>query len=297
MRNSFGAVFIGFGYEYLLMATYAALSFKQYNPDAPAKLITNVAGAEGSATLQTIFEFIEVLSLPDRDCLKIKSSVFEHSPFDKTVLLDADSVALASFKEMEHALERFEMAAVLRYFPIPLDDKIDNELRLRDFSYWHTGILFFRKTEQVEAYFRYWAAEYIANDWAGDQESFAKAQLNRPLAKFLSLDMRWCLSDQYKPIHHKLKDVDRKVFHYTDVFVYPRFAKGVLDVHFSLSAEGGISVAVATSAAIEKKLRFCASSLWNNPFSPIARRVGSFLYRKVSRKRTVFHKKRAWKEG
>lgn len=110
-----------------------------------------------------------VVRLTDAKHHAAKTAMYEASPFDVTLFLDTDTVALADLSLGFRLAERFDIAVSLA--PACFADRwpINDEETIE----YNTGVLFFRKCKKNRAFFAAWGQNAEAFPYS-DQASFAK---------------------------------------------------------------------------------------------------------------------------
>ena len=149
---------------YADLAARSALSVKRHNPDLQVDLYTDVDHGHD------VFDRVHILSDP---WARSKIDALRQSRFERTLMLDCDTICTAPFPEVFEALDRFELAAAYDYRP-------NGTL---SFTVWRTrvpiampqlnsGVLAVRKSERTDAFLRDWAAAVKDHDIGRDQPSF-----------------------------------------------------------------------------------------------------------------------------
>lgn len=87
---SFGIVYLSFGASYA-DCTYASLQSKVKNaPQTPAIVLTNRQADLSSSFCRRHNIQLHYLPLPDNECRSVKTQVYKYSPWEQSLLLDAD---------------------------------------------------------------------------------------------------------------------------------------------------------------------------------------------------------------
>lgn len=88
---SFGIVYLSLGLNYV-DCTIAALQSKiKYAPRTPATVITNRKADLASKICKAGGIQLQYVDIPDREVRAIKTQVYKYSPYERTLLLDADA--------------------------------------------------------------------------------------------------------------------------------------------------------------------------------------------------------------
>ncbi len=96
--------------------------------------------------------------------------IYEASPFERTLFLDTDTVAVRDVKPIFGLLNHYDVGV---NFGGP---KLDGEDGLEFHSQCTSGLILFRKNEKVEEMFRLWEAEYVARQRPGSDHRGAPDQ-------------------------------------------------------------------------------------------------------------------------
>jgi hypothetical protein len=108
-----------------------------------------------------------------KEGLRLKADMYEVSPFDTTLYLDADTVALTpDLSYGFHKADRHGIAVAIDPACFAARGKNAGQLDENVIEY-NTGVLFFRKSDEVERVFRLW--QRYCGVTENDQIGFAKA--------------------------------------------------------------------------------------------------------------------------
>jgi hypothetical protein len=151
---------------------------------------------------------IEVRELPAGANLLDKSKMYELSPFEETLYLDIDTEVLAKLDFGFEQAARFHMACSI--CEAPYARRYVNSIQ-GDVVEYNTGVLFFKKSPEMERLFGEWkrlayamdssipfrTASGMARMEMNDQGSFAKAVHDLGFNPFV-LPMNWNLRPQWQ---------------------------------------------------------------------------------------------------
>ena len=158
-----GVLYIACGRPYAEAAAESAQSVRAVSPGLPVALATDGRPPAG---------FDEAIRLDENDVKRAKIVGMMASPFDRTLYLDVDTYAAGNVSEIFRLLDVFDLAAAhapLRV-PYPVDDVPDS------FPELNTGVVAFRRGENVERFLHAWLREYEAGGRPPkDQPSFRRA--------------------------------------------------------------------------------------------------------------------------
>src|SRR5690625_3306008 len=111
-----GCLYVAFGFQHFYYACYSAYTLKNHN-DLPVSIVTNVPARYVRIGGEDIFEqiiFKNDLSKNNR-LYKVQANL--HSPYLKTVFIDADTVILGSLAPIFYLLNYFDVAARMQNMP------------------------------------------------------------------------------------------------------------------------------------------------------------------------------------
>jgi hypothetical protein len=155
-----GILYIASGPSYLAEAVGAARSVREVWPDIPLALVADEPPPAGC------FDHVEIVAAErsSRD----KPRLIGHSPFERTIFLDADTYCCAPFPELFEQLDRFELLAAFDdcRFSTQIDPATGEERFVKvpgipdSFPEPNTGVMAFRRDAAVAVLFERWLAEY-----------------------------------------------------------------------------------------------------------------------------------------
>lgn len=148
---------------YADLAARSARSVKRHNPDLQVDLYTDVDHGHD------VFDRVHILSDP---WARSRIDAMRISRFQRTLMLDCDTICMAPFPEVFDALDRFELAVAYDYRP-------NGTL---SFTVWKTevpiampqfngGVIAVRKCDRTDAFLRDWAAAVKDHGIGRDQPS------------------------------------------------------------------------------------------------------------------------------
>jgi hypothetical protein len=109
-----GILLIGLGLEYTRLAYNLTKSIKKHNPDLKVCCLTDSMDTELTKTFDTVivpmpYEYIEDYRF---NPFKLKTFIYDYSPFDETIYLDVDAICL---KDINGLFCDFKIQEVARY--------------------------------------------------------------------------------------------------------------------------------------------------------------------------------------
>jgi hypothetical protein len=161
-----GVLYVACGERYVEAAVQSARSVRRTTPAVPIAIATDSTAPA---------EFDETIVLAEADGFRAKILGAIASPFDRTLLLDADTYAVGDISEVFRILDAFDVAAA--HAPnrvvLVLDDVPDS------FPELNTGVIALRRSETVQRLLHTWLDEYDRlaplNPPSKDQPSFRRA--------------------------------------------------------------------------------------------------------------------------
>jgi len=205
--HSKGVVFVAFGYKYLMMTAHSAVSVKQTNPDLDVAVLTNLKlNRDFLWHDRKLFDHVVHFDLENKDNRLIKTNLYEHSPFDRSLFLDCDTEVVDDVSVGFKYLDRFDLAFRPHDYPVSYKDdyQINIGIPTKDFSHWNSGVFFFKKNEKTKAFFKTWHEAHKKFGYSMDQPSLVYAIYNNDV-RVLPLNLTWNIG---QPL---LKTADRRI--------------------------------------------------------------------------------------
>ena len=149
-----GILYIAFGENFLKELTLSAESVKRFCPDLHITVFSDKP---------VISEFVDECRLIGARHLRPKVDYINHSPYDRTLFLDTDTIIDYDISDMFDILDNFDIAlahdlarkrkkysdAIPEYGEIPYS-----------FSELNTGVIAFKKGEKTESLFNRWRENF-----------------------------------------------------------------------------------------------------------------------------------------
>ena len=161
-----GVLYVARGDRYLEAAVQSARSVRRVSPAVPIAIACDAPAP---------VEFDEAVALTEPDGYRAKILGLLASPFERTLLLDVDTYAVADVFEVLAVLDVFDVAAAHapNRVALQLDDVPDS------FPELNTGVIALRRTEAVQRFLHAWLDEYDRmlplKPPSKDQPSFRRA--------------------------------------------------------------------------------------------------------------------------
>lgn len=209
--KSVGIIEIAYGDKACQSCEVSLKYAKQFHPGIATVVISDKA----------ILGANETLLHPDvsQGAREYKTNIYQYSPFEYTLYLDADTQVVGSLQAGFSALESgWDMAAALdfrqtigRIDHIPQND-IQATIQVTgtgEYPHVNTGMLFFRKSPANERFFRLWCNEWERFRFR-DQAAFVRA-LHYSDVKLWMLAWQWNThrQDRAKHVYHNHHAADR----------------------------------------------------------------------------------------
>ncbi len=168
-----GVLYIATGDAYVQEAQRSAESVKRLHPDMQTCLISNLEVASD------VFDIRKKLDVPEFGFID-KIAGLKESPFERTLFLDSDTVALSPLDGVFALLDRFDIAVAHEpaRFLYPIGGVPD------EFPELNTGVLLYTRSAQMDAFVDDWLHRYrdenskklaVGLSLWHDQISFTKA--------------------------------------------------------------------------------------------------------------------------
>ncbi len=234
-KSKIGIVYVAFGYEYLLMAAYSALTAKQYNPGITSTIITNIE-IRDKGLLQQYFDNIIYEKIKNDLNRHIKTSVIDYVSFDKGAFLDCDTEVLGDFGPMLACLDKFDVALKLTQSPTAKDYRISQNIHGSEFPMWNSGVIFFKNDMPAQKLFTDWQKFFLEMGKKSDQPALARAIYENPEIKILSVNCVWNTFPTDLMILKKGRTVPSRIWHYRNPQDFPQVAKRIYKHHPTVAA-------------------------------------------------------------
>ena len=261
-----GCIYVAFGYEYLMLATYSVTTLKRHTPDLAITLVTNVPIRTIFHEGAPLFENIIYEDVEQNSNRLSKLEVDLYSPYEKTLYLDCDTEIRADVAPMFGLLDMYEFAA--RIFPDGTNQLVEvfdgikaPELGL---SVWNGGVFFFRKCHQTNEFFDRWRDNFHSMGFGTDQPALMRTLYNMPDLRLLILSSYWNAQPwEYEFVRNR----DVRIFHYREPAACPDVAREIwrtcknLDIELDLDLSRCCD-AQRASGIQREKIRFITLYSW-----------------------------------
>ena len=187
------AIYIAFGFPYLVMAAHSIATLKRTNPGLPITLVTD-CGEYWSHLGDVDQEDSLVEHDSSIDPRVIKTSIDQVSQAPRNVFIDCDTEIHGSLRPLLGLLEFFDLAARPQTKPVPGDKGalplFDGRFQVRDLPHWNSGVIAFRQSAETHAFFERWLSCYRRDESGFDQPPMVEAILTSS-AKVCPLNSQW----------------------------------------------------------------------------------------------------------
>jgi hypothetical protein len=160
-----GVVFVATGDDYVEAARLSALSVRRSNPTLPIALFCDCApriGAEADP-----FSVVHPVSQPHR---RSKVDYLPHTPFERTLYLDADVRVVSDLSEVFGVLDRFDVALAHAHARNHRSTNTPWRVAIpRGFPQFNGGVIAWRRSERTQAFLRAWRDAYHESGFRKDQ--------------------------------------------------------------------------------------------------------------------------------
>ena len=194
MRSE-GVLYVAFGAPHLLMALHSARTFRRSNPDRGVTVLTDIrVPDEAIEGFDPRRDRIVVVDSPASENRLFKTSASLHTTYDRTLLLDADTVVLKNLDAPFHLLDYADV--LLKLDPKGQNRSCQKHEEILDLGAfgglpaWNGGVVFFRRNQRTDEFFREWNERFILRGSPFDQPALLETTFVTN-AKVLPLDERW----------------------------------------------------------------------------------------------------------
>jgi hypothetical protein len=216
------------------MALTSALSMRAKNPDVPVCVINNLYESPSFIPWWNSDDVWIYLSESTDQNRCIKTNLYRHTPFEKTLYLDCDTLVLDSISDVWFFLDSFDIA--LKHSLNPGHDgdiRLFGQRRLADTGHFNGGVIGFKQCEAVADFFNCWNDQYIGLGLKRDQPALVRAIFGSkvrvfPLPKGWNRGDDWAGSSSSRAnvrIWHYKTELDRRIERYL-VAVASQFPNG-----------------------------------------------------------------------
>ena len=172
-----GVVYVAFGNEYMKVAAASAMSVSEHCK-LPVHVICNGDYTVYQWPENTIFERLDLLDESNR---QIRVTMYDRTPFDRTLMLDADCLVASDKVSLPlDYLNRFDMCLVA-YRPLSDYGESSQWQSARDILHCNSsyvmagGVIYFKKNRRVKQFFSLWEQYWRENGCGRDMPALFRA--------------------------------------------------------------------------------------------------------------------------
>lgn len=189
--KTFEALYVAFGYEYLIMSAHSAATAKDHNPYLRCKVITNInIDNINNSNISSFDEIVFIDKESDQNRL-IKTKVIDYTNASYCVYLDCDTEIHGSFWPIFSCLDKFDAALKLNPRTGKKYYNISNEIPGYLFPEWNGGVIFFRNNHASKKLFYKLNYLFIKEGKKSDQPTLARAVFETADLRILTLNCIW----------------------------------------------------------------------------------------------------------
>jgi len=205
-----GVVYVVYGDRAVKEARDSVKSIKGLHPSLPVVIVSD----DDPGIKETQFVYHEDT---DPGARAAKLATYELSPFERTLYLDADTVAISSLAGGFNLLQNFDVAlaidlttaaqgvlAGMLTYTEEERSATREVLPTPHLTQYACGAIFFRKSDETAKLFQAWRAEWLRFRWR-DQGAFLRALYRTPI-RHVALPIEWNVSGRRRKamvIHHR----------------------------------------------------------------------------------------------
>lgn len=192
-------MFVAFGWPYLLLALQSMRSIRATNPGLSIAVTTSPDLIDRlPPALQGLADEWLPIDLPASKNRSVKTSADLHSPFDRTLMLDADTFVVRDLASMFDWLDHFDIGFKLNDARLGSAGNVEKgsspvlggRWTVDDLPHWNGAVCLFRRSDATRRFFELWNQRFNAIGSAYDQVSLVDALFLSPV-RLISLDYRW----------------------------------------------------------------------------------------------------------
>lgn len=187
MNKAFGVIYVAFGRVYLAQALFSLQTLRKFNPNLSVCIVTNVPDVE----ISDINVIVKYFDEPSSHSRFYKTDLYELSPFEKTIFIDADTEVKCDLSICSDLLTEYDL--LIRPEPLSIGD-LSSEKKpkekfeiLKRYGEFNSGVMLFKKTELVKEFFSRWNSVIVNNNLVKDQKELTHILVNIPDIKFYPL--------------------------------------------------------------------------------------------------------------
>ncbi|TPW29760.1 hypothetical protein FJU08_13205 [Martelella alba] len=166
-----GVIYVATGNDYRDLARQSAITLKAHNPGLPVDLFTDDLARADRQIFDAVHKVPKNHDRAKLECLPL-------SRFDRTLYLDCDTLILRSFGDLFALADRFDLSLAhdVRRRSELVRQGLE-EVTPYAFPQLNSGVMVYRKSAVMLAFFAEWARRYHAHPEIGRDQVFLKDML------------------------------------------------------------------------------------------------------------------------
>ena len=216
-------IYIGFGELYVVMALLSIKTLRKIDKETKVYLITNINFDPINIEYWNK-DRDKILYFPDEsnNNREYKTSLNKYIDEEKVVFFDCDTLILSKFDIAWSYLDYFDIALKMN----PVKQKkigkgdvsiLNNKYLIRDIPHFNSGVIFFKKSDLIDEFFKLWNQFYKKNNIKYDQVGLMESLFLSKL-RILPLTEEWNFFPDINFFKGKVKKPI--ILHYTNRISY-----------------------------------------------------------------------------
>lgn len=215
-----GVLFVAFGWPYLLLALQSMRSIRETNPGLRIAVTTSPGlHARLPTDLKNLADIWQPVDLPASRNRSVKTSADLHSPFERTVMIDADTFVVRDLSPMFDWLDHFDVGFKMNDARLGSAGNVakgaspvlDGRWKVDDLPHWNGAVCLFRRSDATRRFFELWNQRFDEMGSVYDQVSLVDALFLSPV-RLISFDYRW--NSPMKSYRNSRRGEDVVLVHY-----------------------------------------------------------------------------------
>ena len=235
MDKTFGVIYVAFGRVYLAQALFSLKTLRRVNPKLSVCIVTNVPDVVcNDANVLTKY-----VNEPSSRSRFFKTDLYELSPFDKTVFIDADTEVNNDLTLCRELLNKYDF--LIRPEPLLIGDlssessPVEKFKLLKHYGEFNSGVILFKKVEAVRNLFSKWHQVIVDYDLKKDQKELTHVLIGSVDLDFYPLppSLNYLRNDAKSQKFSLLHKHNCYIWHYIDLPYSLSATQYILSCYFS----------------------------------------------------------------
>lgn len=219
MDKEFGIIYVAFGRVYLVQALFSLQTLRKVSPDLCVCIVTNVPDFVCNDTNVIVKYFDE----PSSRSRFYKTGIYELSPFQKTMFIDADTEVNSDISFCKELLDKYDL--LIRPESLLIGD-LTSEANpkekfevLKRYGEFNSGVMLFKKIDAVRDFFSKWHYVIVNQELTRDQKELTHILINNSNIKFYPLppSLNYLRNDDRNQKFSLLHKRNCHIWHYIDL--------------------------------------------------------------------------------